>query len=87
MRTIAEIETAIEQLSPQEQQQLRKWLLEREQPQASTVPVGRKLLALSGAIKTWPNDFAANHDHYLHGGHRPGEVRHRRKAHPKPARR
>jgi hypothetical protein len=31
------------------------------------VPVGRKLLALSGAIKTWPNDFAANHDHYLHG--------------------
>ncbi len=67
MSTIAEIETAIEQLSPQEQQQLREWLLERGQPQGSTVPVGRKLLALSGAIKTWPRDFAENHDHYLHG--------------------
>jgi len=67
MSTIAEIETAIQRLSPQEQQQLREWLLERGQPQSSTVPVGRKLLALSGAIKTWPNDFAANHDHYLHG--------------------
>jgi hypothetical protein len=67
MSTIAEIETAIEQLSPQEQAQLRKWLLERAQPESSTVPVGRKLLALSGAIKTWPRDFATNHDHYLHG--------------------
>jgi hypothetical protein len=67
MSTIAEIETAIEQLSPQEQQQLREWLLERGQPQGSTEPVGRKLLALSGAIKSWPRDFAENHDHYLHG--------------------
>jgi hypothetical protein len=66
MSTIAEIETAIERLSPREQQQLREWLLERVQPQSSTVPVGRKLLALSGAIKTWPSDFAANHDYYLH---------------------
>jgi len=68
--TIAEIETAIEQLSPQEQQQLREWLLERGEQQGSTVPVGRKLLALSGAIKSWPKDFAANHDHYLHGAPR-----------------
>ena len=30
-------------------------------------PVGRKLLAVSGMIKDWPSDFAANHDHYLHG--------------------
>ena len=67
MSTIAEIETAIEQLSPQEQQQLREWLLERGQPRGSAVPVGQKLLALSGAIKTWPRDFAKNHDHYLHG--------------------
>jgi hypothetical protein len=67
MSTIAEIETAIEQLPPHEQEQLRKWMLERGQRQGSTVPVGRKLLALSGAIKTWPSDFAASHDHYLHG--------------------
>jgi hypothetical protein len=67
MSTIAEIETAIEQLPPREQQQLREWLLERGQPQGSTMPVGRKLLALSGAIKTWPRDFAENHDYYLHG--------------------
>jgi hypothetical protein len=65
--TIVEIETAIERLSPEEQQQLRQWLLERVQSQGATVPVGRKLLALSGTIKTWPGDFAANHDHYLHG--------------------
>lgn len=67
MSTIAEIETAIERLSPQEQQQLRKWLFERGQSQDSVMPVGHKLLTLSGAIKTWPSDFAANHDYYLHG--------------------
>ena len=30
-------------------------------------PVGQKLLELAGVIKDWPSDFAANHDHYLHG--------------------
>lgn len=32
-----------------------------------TRPVGQKLLELAGVIKDWPPDFAANHDHYLHG--------------------
>ena len=36
-------------------------------PVAVKEPVGRKLLSVSGAIKDWPEDFAANHDHYLHG--------------------
>jgi len=39
MSRVAEIQTAIEQLSPQEKEQLREWLLERGQPQGSTVPV------------------------------------------------
>ena len=67
MSTIAEIESAIERLSPEEQEQLREWLIGRGKPHPQAGPVGRRLLALSGAIKTWPEDFAANHDHYLHG--------------------
>ncbi len=34
---------------------------------ASELPIGKKLLALSGKVKGWPADFAENHDHYLHG--------------------
>lgn len=36
-------------------------------PESSSVSIGKKLLAVSGAIKDWPEDFAENHDHYLHG--------------------
>jgi hypothetical protein len=66
MSTVAEIEAAIEQLPPQEQRQLRERLLKRAKPQPP-LPIGKKLLALSGTIKDWPSDFAANHDYYLHG--------------------
>ena len=64
MSTVAEIEAAIEKLSPQERQQLRERLLERTQSQP---PVWQKLRALAGTAKGLPEDFAANHDHYLHG--------------------
>jgi len=64
--SVAEIEAAIEQLPPKEKRQLRERLLKRAKPQPS-LPIGKKLLALSGTIKDWPSDFAANHDHYLHG--------------------
>ena len=30
-------------------------------------PVGKKLLALVGTVKDLPEDFAENHDHYIHG--------------------
>lgn len=30
-------------------------------------PVGKKLLALAGMINDLPEDFAENHDHYIHG--------------------
>ena len=30
-------------------------------------PVGKKLLALAGTVKDLPEDFAENHDHYIHG--------------------
>ncbi|MEO7300181.1 MAG: hypothetical protein ABI042_16575, partial [Verrucomicrobiota bacterium] len=36
-------------------------------PATSDMPIGKKLLALSGKVKGWPADFAENHDHYLHG--------------------
>jgi hypothetical protein len=64
--TVAEIEAAIAQLPPQKQRQLRERLLKRK-PSQTSLPIGKKLLALSGTIKDWPSDFAANHDHYLHG--------------------
>jgi hypothetical protein len=67
MSTVAEIEAAIEKLSPEERQQLRERLLKSGQPQSPHVPIGKKLLALAGSVKGLPEDFAANHDHYLHG--------------------
>lgn len=67
MSTVAEIEAAIEQLTPPEQQQLRERLLKREPKPSSDMPIGKKLLALAGRAKGLPSDFAANHDHYLHG--------------------
>jgi len=30
-------------------------------------PVGRRLPTLAGTIKDLPEDFAENHDHYIHG--------------------
>jgi hypothetical protein len=64
MSTVMEIESAIEKLSPQEQQQLRDWLLNRAQAQQ---PVMQKLRSLAGKGRNLPTDLAANHDHYLHG--------------------
>ena len=64
MSSVAEIEAAIEQLPPQEQRQLRERILKREPSQPS---VWQKLSALSGTVKDWPSDFAANHEHYIHG--------------------
>ena len=59
-----EIEAAIEQLPPQDQQRLREWLLKRETSQPS---VWEKLRSLAGTAKNLPPDMATNHDHYLHG--------------------
>jgi tellurite resistance-related uncharacterized protein len=64
MSTVMEIEAAIEQLPPQDQQRLREWLLKRETSQPS---VWEKLRSLAGTAKNLPPDMAANHDHYLHG--------------------
>lgn len=36
-----------------------------DSPQFETV--ARKLAALDGVIKDLPEDFAENHDHYIHG--------------------
>ncbi len=33
-------------------------------------PVGKRLLALAGAAGDLPEDFAQNHDHYIHGAPR-----------------
>jgi len=64
MSTIAEIELAIEKLSPQEQQELRSRLLARERP---SKPILERLRSLAGKARNLPADLAANHDHYLHG--------------------
>ncbi len=63
MSTVAEIEAAIEQLPPQEQRQLRERILGREKQPS----IWNELSKLSGTIKDWPSDFAANHEHYIHG--------------------
>ena len=64
MRTIAEIESAIEKLSPREQQQLRDWMIDLD---ARQKPILEKLRSLAGKARNLPSDLAANHDHYLHG--------------------
>jgi virulence-associated protein VagC len=33
-------------------------------------PVGKRLLALVGSADQLPEDFAQNHDHYIHGAPR-----------------
>jgi len=64
MSTVAEIESAIEKLSPQERKKLCDRLLARETAQR---PVLEKLRSLAGKVRDLPVDLAANHDHYLHG--------------------
>lgn len=64
MSTVVEITAAIEKLPANEQQQLREWFGQREQPRVSIL---QKLLTLAGTTKNLPSDLAANHDHYLHG--------------------
>lgn len=56
-----------DQLPTWGQRQLREQLLKNERLQSSGLPIGKKLLALSGKVKGLPSDFAANHDYYLHG--------------------
>jgi hypothetical protein len=64
MSTVAEIESAIEKLSSQDQEKLRDWLIKRE---SARRPVFQKLRLLAGTGRNLPADLAANHDHYLHG--------------------
>ena len=63
MSTVAEIESAIEKLSPNDQKILREWL-ERKTVQK---PILQRLRSLAGAGQNLPRDLASNHDHYLHG--------------------
>jgi hypothetical protein len=63
MSTVAEIESAIEKLSPADQDKLYNWLAARH---AAQKPVFEKLRALAGKGRNLPSDLAANHDHYLH---------------------
>lgn len=64
MSTVAEIESAIERLSPADQQKLREWMLARQNTQK---PVMHRLRTLAGKGRNLPADPAVNHDHYLHG--------------------
>jgi len=63
MSTVAEIESAIERLSAEDQEKLREWLQER---QPGREPISAKLRSLAGKARNLPADLAANHDHYLH---------------------
>ena len=40
-------------------------------PSSARERVGTRLLRVSGLVKDAPADWAANHDHYLHGGPAP----------------
>jgi hypothetical protein len=67
MSTVAEIESAIERLSPQQRKELCDRLLAGVTAQK---PVLEKLRSLAGKVRNLPADLAANHDHYLHGAAR-----------------
>jgi hypothetical protein len=67
MSAIAEIESAIEKLSPADQDKLHEWLSAR---QSAQMPVFEKLRRLTGKGRNLPADLAANHDHYPHGAPR-----------------
>jgi hypothetical protein len=64
MSTVAEIRKAIDELSPEERDQLRRSMIEPEPPSPSIL---QKLRGFAGAARNLPPDLAANHDHYLHG--------------------
>jgi len=64
MSTVAEIESAIERLSPTDQQRLREWFLDH---QKARKPIMERLRSLAGEGRNLPADLAVNHDHYLHG--------------------
>jgi len=64
MSTVAEIESAIEKLSPDEKKQLRERLLATAAPEVSVM---EKLRRMAGKANGLPRDMARNHDHYLHG--------------------
>ncbi|MBI5774137.1 MAG: hypothetical protein HZA89_10390 [Verrucomicrobia bacterium] len=64
MSTVAEIESAIEQLPPQDKARLRARLVETL---PAAAPILEQLRGLAGAGQNLPSDLAANHDHYLHG--------------------
>lgn len=64
MSTVAEIESAIEKLAPEDQRAIRDWMLSRE---SNGTPALQKLGSLVGSVSNLPSDLARNHDHYLHG--------------------
>jgi hypothetical protein len=64
MNTVAEIESAIERLSSNDQNQIRKWLLDRPAAKPSIFEQLKTIAATAGDL---PEDLATNHDHYLHG--------------------
>ena len=64
MSTVAEIESAIAQLPPQDKARLREWFMES---QSAPPPILHQLRGLAGAGRNLPPDLAVNHDHYLHG--------------------
>ena len=62
---------AYRQLSPEEQRELRDWLLEWAAPET---PVLAELRALAGTGWNLSSDLAENHDHYLYGTPKPGSA-------------
>jgi hypothetical protein len=64
MSTVAEIESAIEKLSPEQRKELCERLLAGATAQK---PILEKLRSLAGKARNLPADLAVNHDHYLHG--------------------
>jgi hypothetical protein len=63
MSTVAEIQQAIERLSPSDREQLKQLLMNENDGR----PILEKLRSLAGAARDLPSDLADNHDHYLHG--------------------
>jgi hypothetical protein len=59
MGTVAEIESAIENLPPADQRAVRDWILGRN---GDTRPALQQLGTLIGSVSNVPNDLAENHD-------------------------
>jgi hypothetical protein len=64
MSTVAEIESAIQRLSPADQDRIRNWVLNRPAAKSS---IFEQLKSIAGSAGDLPPDLATNHDHYLHG--------------------